>query len=115
MSENEQTVLKLHERAMELSDLGMIAKREGNHERARRRFRDALTHERMAAERVETGLEPTYSTLHVSAASLALDAGEYDEAKRLMRVIGGSIWDIVTAAEYPGLVETGLEPDITSS
>lgn len=46
-------------------------------------FRQALGLERQAAGLVEVGIEPTRSILYRSAASLAFNCGDYQEARRL--------------------------------
>src|SRR5262249_61315975 len=50
------------------------------------RLRQALDHERRAAElaAADLALEPTRSVLHRSAATLAWQCGEYREAERLI-------------------------------
>src|ERR1041385_4368016 len=81
-------VTKDHRHAMELADEGDIAKRNGETERAKILYGEALEYERRAAEAVsmKLDLEPTRSVLHRSAASLALECGELREAERLIAV-----------------------------
>jgi hypothetical protein len=66
----------LHDRAMDLYELGLIAAREGNMEESRRLFARALKEEIKAADSVPYDLEPTRSILHQSAASIALKIGD---------------------------------------
>lgn len=71
----------LHDRAMELADAGDAARRSGEYDAARELFRNALQLERDAAEFEST--EPSRSILFRSAAWLALEAEEPQEAERL--------------------------------
>lgn len=77
-----------HDRAMELADRALAARREGNSEQSVAWFREALTFEQRAAELVAPDLteEPTRSVLHRSAAALAIECGELREAERLIAV-----------------------------
>lgn len=77
-------ITTLHEKAMELSDLGILARRRGEAIEAVQFFRQALELEREAASRVPSDAEPTRSILYRSAATLALDSGETREAERLI-------------------------------
>ena len=76
----------LHHRAMQLADQANHLRRNGEEQQADGRLREALEHERQAAElaAADLGLEPTRSVLHRSAATLALECGEYREAERLI-------------------------------
>jgi hypothetical protein len=82
------TASDYHDRAMELADLALDARRRGEAGEAATYFREAYVHERRAAEMVapEMGAEPTRSVLHRSAASLAVQCGELREAERLIAV-----------------------------
>lgn len=78
---------------MEYADNAFAAKRQEEPERAAQMFRQAFECERKAAELVaaEDSPEPTRSVLHRSAATLALDCGEYREAERLIaRALAGN-------------------------
>lgn len=75
-----------HSRAMELAELAFIARMRGETEEAGRLFRQALEHE-LSAIREMNGVgrvEPTYSVLHRSAATLALDCDDPRSAERLV-------------------------------
>lgn len=75
----------LHNRAMELAQLAVLAQ-ERDPVRSYELFRSALENERKAAEiwEGELNLEPTRSILYRSAAALARDCHDYDEAERLI-------------------------------
>jgi ferritin-like metal-binding protein YciE len=74
---NHQSAMELTERALEAQDP----------EHAQVLFRQAFESERKAAELLEQfyDQEPTRSVLYRSAASLALDCGERQEARRLLQ------------------------------
>jgi hypothetical protein len=76
----------LHHQAMRLADEASHLRRTGDENQANARLREALAHERQAAELAapELGLEPTRSVLHRSAATLAWQCGEYRQAERLI-------------------------------
>lgn len=77
-----------HDRAMEMADRALEARRQGDEEQARAYFRDAFAFERRAAERIAPDLtaEPSRSVLHRSAAALAVECGEAREAERLIAI-----------------------------
>jgi hypothetical protein len=79
---------ELHHEAMRLADQADHLRRTGDADGARAHLRQALEHERRAAELAapDLSLEPTRSVLHRSAASLALECGDYREAERLIAV-----------------------------
>ncbi|HEY3363918.1 MAG TPA: hypothetical protein VGK74_02545 [Symbiobacteriaceae bacterium] len=76
----------LHSEAMDLAELAMLERSEGNHPRARTLNAEAFAKERQAAELIQdrTDLEPTRSVLLRSAASLALECGEAATARQLI-------------------------------
>jgi hypothetical protein len=76
----------LHHLAMQLADQASHLRRGGDEREANARLREALDHERRAAElaAADLALEPTRSVLHRSAATLACQCGEYREAERLI-------------------------------
>ena len=76
----------LHHEAMRLADQAGDLRRRGEEAEADARLREALEHERRAAELAapDLALEPTRSVLHRSAATLACQCGEYREAERLI-------------------------------
>ena len=80
------TIKELHQSAMENADLALAAQRTGNDEGARSLFRAAFDLERQAAAMLSPlpDAEPSRSVLHRSAASLALDCGEYRQAEILI-------------------------------
>jgi hypothetical protein len=71
---------------MEQTDLAIAAQRRGNREEALSLYRSAFTSEHQAAQALSDKLdaEPTRSILHRSAATLALDCGQYREAEVLI-------------------------------
>src|SRR5680860_513673 len=88
------TVRSLHNKAMEIAqDAYIDAQRGATTELLQARYRKALDYERTALALVPIGLvsEPTRSILCLSAGSLAMQAGLYDEAARVLNEgIGGS-------------------------
>ena len=79
-------IRELHEKAMNLAEIAVVAKLQGDLEQANQLFRQAYESEAQAARLVpdETSVEPTRSILYRSAASLALDCNEFREAERLI-------------------------------
>ncbi len=71
-----------HQQAMELAEQAFTARRRNDFATARSLAYHAFVLEKQAAEQAQT--EPTRSVLHRSAATLALDCGEYREAERLV-------------------------------
>src|SRR5262245_40434266 len=80
---DEAEVTRLHEAAMAYTHEAMIA---SDAQAATTLYQLAFENERNAAEalKLEKGEEPTRSILYRSAATLALDCHEYDEAERLI-------------------------------
>jgi hypothetical protein len=78
----------LHHQAMQLADEADRLHRQGDEAAARQLRQQAFEKERLAAEQTaaDVSLEPTRSVLHRSAASLALECGDYREAERLIAV-----------------------------
>jgi hypothetical protein len=76
----------LHHQAMRLADQAADLRRRGEETEADARLRQALEHERRAADLAapDRALEPTRSVLHRSAATLAWQCGEFREAERLI-------------------------------
>jgi len=90
-----QPVRELHDKAMELSQLGMVTAHTGEAERARQLYSEALPFERQAAEQIaalpdQSRAEPTRGILFYSAASIAFKAGNYEEAERIVAVQAAS-------------------------
>ena len=87
------TVRSLHDAAMELAQLVLVARHTGDREREAALAWEAYEREAQAAGLVPDGTasEPTRSILYRSAAWLALDANLPDEAVRLAeRGLAGS-------------------------
>ncbi|MFL5735448.1 MAG: hypothetical protein ACJ78Q_19990 [Chloroflexia bacterium] len=80
------SVRETHALAMSLADYAEIARGKGDMDVAEELLHRAYYYESQAARLVAGNLdaEPTRSTLHRSAASLALQCGAYDEAERLI-------------------------------
>jgi tetratricopeptide (TPR) repeat protein len=78
----------LHREAMRLADLADRLRREGKVQAAKERLCQAFDCGRQAAQGSagDLSFEPTRSILHRSAASLALECGNYREAERLIAV-----------------------------
>ena len=75
-----------HHEAMDLAFLALRARRRGNEEEAVPLFKDALKYERLALDelyKLGEAIEPTYSVLHRSAATLALDCEDWRLAEKL--------------------------------
>ncbi len=75
----------LHNQAMEHVDLAFFARKRGDAKAARDLFEQALAKETAAIEALEERerVQPMYSVLYRSAATLALDCGRLSEAKGL--------------------------------
>lgn len=80
------SIKNLHREAMDLAESAFSAKLKGEVELANHFLKQAFEKERKAAELAahDLSVEPTRSTLHRSAASLAVDCGEFREAQRLI-------------------------------
>lgn len=80
------TVRELHDKAMKLAHLAMVARHSQEWERAETLARQAYEHEAQAAELVSEDQvsEPTRSILYRSAASLAYQCKEFVIAQRLI-------------------------------
>lgn len=79
-------VRELHDRAMQLAHLAMIARHNQEWERAEALAREASAFETHAAELIpeDQASEPTRSILYRSAASLAYQCKEFSVAQRLI-------------------------------
>ena len=77
-------IRQIHDRAMDLFELALLAARAGDAEKSRRLFNEALEKEAAAADSVGDAydLEPTRSILYRSAASIALRIGNVQKAKQ---------------------------------
>lgn len=76
-------VRELHSEAMRLAEDAVVARRLGR-KTAAKLFEQAFEFELKAAAGVTPDKEPTFSILHRSAASLALDCGFHREAEKLI-------------------------------
>jgi hypothetical protein len=79
-------IQELHQEAMALAEMGLMAKHKGELENANVLFRQAFDKEKKSAEHFKNLLneEPTRSVFYRSAASLALLCQEFREAERLI-------------------------------
>jgi len=90
---------------MELVDQAVLARQRGDAKAMREFSRLAFAKERAAADLVanQLDLEPTRSVLHRSAAVLALECGEKQEAERLIKqALAGNLPDdsVTVAAKW---------------
>ena len=76
-------VSDLHARAVEHAEQALLARMRGETERAVELFREALKCETAAIEELREYSEPTYSILHRSAGTLALDCNDLRTAERM--------------------------------
>ena len=74
---------ELHNKAMDFAELALIQRLQGNGKEAQDLVRQALEFERAAIQALEEPIEPTFSVLHRSAGSLALQCGELRLAEQL--------------------------------
>lgn len=76
----------LHREAMDLAELAQVAKLRGEVEQSNHLLRQAFVQELSAASLIANHweTEPTRSVLHRSAASLAIECGEFNIANRLI-------------------------------
>ena len=73
-----------HNRAMQLTEFAFKERARGNVEESVAAFRQALDRELDAIEALDGMIEPTWSILHRSAATLALDCGQFRKAEQLV-------------------------------
>lgn len=76
----------LHREAMDLAELAQVAKLRGEVEQSNHLLKQAFAQESSAAALIANHweYEPTRSVLHRSAASLAIECGEFEMANRLI-------------------------------
>jgi hypothetical protein len=100
-------VARKHEAAMDLAEAAELARRSGDHARSAALFRGAFENEAEAAQLFATGngAEPTRSVLLRSAASLALDCGDFENAERLLRLLLAGHPPVEIAQEARELLE----------
>ena len=77
-------VNRLHDEAMDLAAFAMMERARGNSERATELFEMALEKELEAISELHEPVEPSFSVLHRSAASLALDCKQFRRAEQLV-------------------------------
>ena len=107
-----RTVRSLHDEAMELAQLALVARHTGDLARAATLAREAFGLEAQAADLVPDGAasEPTRSILYRSAAWLALQANLPDEALRLAeRGLAGSPPALIAAELEEALATARLK------
>lgn len=73
----------IHNEAMDYAEFALSAKRRGDSVEADRLFAQALELERKAIDLLPERVEPEYSILHRSAATLALDCGRFRLAEQI--------------------------------
>lgn len=80
------TVRELHDEAMRLSQLALVARQKGDFEKAKELARQALKYEKDAADLIpeDKSSEPTRSILYQSSASLAFQFEDFNAARRLI-------------------------------
>ncbi|MEH2434191.1 MAG: hypothetical protein V7K25_08045 [Nostoc sp.] len=81
-------IQELHKQAMDLAEAAFTAKFRGDLKQASQVSRQAFEKESQAAALIANQLdaEPTRSVLHRSAATLAIDCGEFRAAERLIAI-----------------------------
>lgn len=103
------SVSELHNKAMELCDAAFVAKLHKDMEEFKALSEQALEFERQAADffaaRLTPDVEPTRSVLYRSAASIAIDCGNYREAERLIATGLAGYPPEEIAEELRGLLE----------
>ena len=77
------TINESHDQAMHLTESALLEQLQGNEEQASLLFAQALSLELAALNELDPSVEPTYSVLHRSAATLALDCNEVRLAEQL--------------------------------
>lgn len=76
-------IKKFHDKAMDLAELALLARIKGDSEGALPLFEQALEYEVAAIESMDEYVEPTFSVLHRSAGTLALDCNKLRKAEKL--------------------------------
>ena len=98
---------RLHDEAMDYAALALFERAKGNPEKAAPLFERALEYEVAAIDALDRYVEPTYSVLHRSAATLALDCKQYRTAEKLAakalakdppRFIAEELYDVLDQA-----------------
>jgi len=78
------TVADLHNEAMEFTELAFLARMRGEQVDSMGLFQKALEHELDAIDKMSERVEPTFSVLCRSAATLALDCNEFRKAEQIV-------------------------------
>jgi hypothetical protein len=106
-AEPTSVVRERHLEAMSLCDSAVVAREGGDYARATELFRQAFELERKAAAAVaeNQSLEPTRSVLHRSAATLAIECGDYRAAERLIATALAGDPPVEIAEELRDLLE----------
>ena len=76
-----------HNKAMELTELALVKRAQGNKEGSISLFEKALEHELIAIAELDKNneiIEPTYSVLHRSAGTLAMDCNQTRKAEQIV-------------------------------
>ena len=82
---NIEVLNEQHRTAMDLAGEALLVQQRGNFEEAKKLLRQAYDLERDVAQQLApTDIEPSRSVIHRSAATLAVDCGEYREAEKLI-------------------------------
>ena len=95
----------VHNEAMDYAEYALSAKRRGDAVEAAKLFAKSLELERKAIELLTERVEPEYSILHRSAATLALDCGEFRLAEKIAsRALAGDppeyvVWQLRSVME----------------
>lgn len=78
-----------HNKAMEFAERALMARVQGNTEESTKLFEKALENELEAIRKLEAEgpIEPTYSVLHRSAGTLALDCNQPQEAEEIVKKV----------------------------
>ena len=69
---------------MDFASFALLERAGGNSEKAAELFEQALENELAAIDALEEPIEPTFSILHRSAGTLALDCKRYRKAERIV-------------------------------
>lgn len=76
-----------HNKAMEFAERALMARMQGDTGESTKLFEKALENELEAIRKLETEgrIEPTYSVLHRSAGTLALDCNQFQKAEKIIK------------------------------
>ena len=99
-----------HHQAMDFAGLALSERMRGNANQAIEYFEKALEQELAAIKAMAEPEEPTYSVLHRSAATLALDCNRLRQAEQIAATALSQNPHPEIAEELRDLLETGLLP-----